>query len=101
MRATINPETGGVDVSVVPYHTTLDAPTLEALRRDTEDLKQTYHPDGSVSVHLQGRFQNVSVARIDENGKLLICSEDANQIDGIIDGRSAARPAARQTPEAK
>lgn len=33
-----------------------------------EGLEQVAHPDGSVSVDLQDRFQNVTVARVNEDG---------------------------------
>lgn len=105
LRAKINPETGRVEVSTVPSNTpatvSLDAATAEALRRDTKGLKQTFHPDGSVSVHLQGRFQNVSVARIDENGKVVICTEDADHVNGVIEGRALGKPVEGQAPEVR
>jgi hypothetical protein len=105
LRATINPETGRVEVSTVGSNAlatvSLDAATTEALRRDTEGLKQTFHPDGSVSVNLEGRFQNVSVARIDENGKVVICTEDADHVNGVIEGRAVGKPVEGQAPEVR
>jgi hypothetical protein len=105
LRATINPETGRVEVSTIPSGAlatvSLDAATAEALRRDTEGLKQTFHPNGSVSSHLQGRFQNVSVARIDENGKVVICTEDADHVSGVIEGRPVGKPVEGQAPEVR
>ena len=71
LRATINPETGEVEVGVATSSAPLDPETANALRRDSEGLKEVVHPDGSVSVNLEGRFQSVSVAHIDENGKLV------------------------------
>ena len=79
----------------------MDAETQNALRRDTEGLKKTYHPDGAVSIHLQGRFQNVSVARIGKDGKLVICSENADQIDGILQERHVEIPATHQNLEVR
>ena len=38
------------------------------LNRSTEGLVQVQHPDGSVSADLQGRFQNVAVARVNKDG---------------------------------
>jgi hypothetical protein len=40
------------------------------LNQSTEGLVQVTHADGSVSMDLEGRFQNVMVARIDEDGTL-------------------------------
>jgi len=101
LRARINPETGRVEVSTIPAAAVLDPETANALRRDTEGLKQTIHPSGAVSVNLQGRFQNVSVARLHGDGKLVICSEDAEQVEGIAQGRPVATPMVDQTPEVR
>lgn len=105
LRAVINPETGQVEVTTLPsntpFNTTLDAATQRALRRDTEGLVPVIHPDGAVEVNLQGRFQNVSVARIDENGKLVICSEEKDKVHGILTGRSTATQTQLQTPEVR
>lgn len=40
------------------------------LNRSTEGLVQVQHPDGSVSVDLQGRFQDVTVARVNKDGSV-------------------------------
>jgi len=40
------------------------------LNRSTEGLVEVKHPDGSVSMDLDGRFQNVMVARRNEDGSL-------------------------------
>jgi hypothetical protein len=99
LRATINPETGQIEVTAAPSKTMLDAETQQALRRDTEGVQQTFHANGAVSVNLQGRFQSVSVARIDENGKLVVCTEDADQVEGITQGNPFGEPVAGQIPE--
>ena len=38
------------------------------LNRSSEGLVEEHHNDGSVSVDLQGRFQNVTVARVNKDG---------------------------------
>ena len=40
------------------------------VNQSTDGLEPVRHTDGSVSIDLQGRFQNVAVAKLDENGKL-------------------------------
>jgi hypothetical protein len=40
------------------------------LSQSDEGLKQVQHPDGSVSMNLEGRFQNVSVAQKNEDGSI-------------------------------
>jgi len=38
------------------------------LNKSTDGLEQVHHQDGSISMDLQGRFQNVTVARVNEDG---------------------------------
>jgi len=38
------------------------------LNKSTDDLVEAQHEDGSVSMDLKGRFQNVTVARVNEDG---------------------------------
>ena len=40
------------------------------LNRSSEGLVEQKHADGSVSMDLQGRFQNVTVARVNEDGSV-------------------------------
>jgi len=81
MRAYLDPETGELVVGVLPAsEIELDADTQNALRRDTEGLKIVQHADGSVSMDLDGRFQNVSVARIDENGVVTVCDDNVENV---------------------
>ena len=44
----------------------------EALRenKSTDGLVQTQHPDGTVSIDLQGRFQNVMLAKKNDDGSV-------------------------------
>lgn len=83
LRASIDPETGDLVVGHQPA-SKADSPELqEMLSRSTDGLVRVLHPDGSISVHLQGRFQSASVARIDSNGKLhTSCVDNADHADG-------------------
>jgi hypothetical protein len=42
----------------------------DLVNQSDEGLKQVQHPDGSVSVNLEGRFQNVSVAQKNPDGTI-------------------------------
>lgn len=93
MRAYINPETGALDIGVAPVSSlTIDANTQQALRRDDSGLVEVYHPDGAVSIDLQGRFQNVAVARIGEDGKVRVtgCADDEARLQHALQGQAAA-----------
>jgi hypothetical protein len=86
MRAYLNPETGQLEVrKALLSEFELDAETREALRRDTEGLVMQHHPDGSVSVNLKGRFQNATIAHIDENGVMTICTDHAHHAQHALD----------------
>lgn len=96
MRAYLNPETGQLEMRRVSVsELELDVETREALRRDSEGLVMKHHPDGSVSVNLQGRFQNVAIAHIDECGVTTICTDHAQHTQHSLDERTATD----QTPE--
>lgn len=85
LRATLNPETGRLDIGARGATLVLDPETREALRRDNEGLVEIYHPNGAVSVHLQGRFQHASVARIGKDGKVSICAEDTSAVTSMLE----------------
>jgi hypothetical protein len=48
----------------------LAAGMKELVNQSTDGLVEVKHEDGSVSVDLQGRFQNVTVARINKDGSV-------------------------------
>lgn len=90
LRATIDPETGALEVGTAPVSAReLDAAAQNALRRDTEGLIEERHPDGSVSVNLQGRFQSVSVVHRDENGTVTVCTDHESHAERVLEGRAA------------
>ena len=48
----------------------LAAAIKQLANQSTDGLQSVRHADGSVSMDLQGRFQNIAVAKLDEDGKL-------------------------------
>jgi hypothetical protein len=83
-RAAIDPETGDLVTGVgAPSHSgdqakARDVELANMLSRSDEGLEAVSYPDGRVSVHLNGRFMNASLARIDAQGKLeTLCTEHA------------------------
>jgi hypothetical protein len=101
LLATIIPETGQIEATGAPPQMILDTRTRQALRRDTEGLRQTYHANGAVSVNLQGRFRSVSVARIDETGKLVVCTDGDTQAEKITQVPPIGKPVPGRTQEVK
>lgn len=49
----------------------------QSVNRSTEGLVEVQHADGSVTVDLEGRFQNVTMAKIDEDGNLVQACVDS------------------------
>ena len=98
MMAYVDPETGSISMAPVPNNELeFDADTQNALRRDTEGLEIIRHADGSESIDLQGRFQNVSTVRIDENGKAVVCTDNVVAAEKAL---TVAQPTTT-TPEVK
>jgi hypothetical protein len=58
----------------------LDSDLANTLRHDDEGLVQVTHPNGAVSLDLQGRYGDVSVVRIDENGKAAYCIDSEESL---------------------
>lgn len=62
--------TPGADVARPSTAEIMENPILRnALSRSSEGLVTRRAPDGTVSIDLQGRFQNVSMVRIDASGE--------------------------------
>jgi hypothetical protein len=58
----------------------------QLVNQSTEGLEQVHHEDGSVSMDLKGRFQNVTVARINEDGTVTESCVDNPQAAGAFFG---------------
>jgi len=72
LRIQIDPETGDIipltDANLSKAE--LDQQMRARLNRSTDGLRQIQHPDGRVSMDLEGRFQSLSVATVDSNGQV-------------------------------
>ena len=56
------------------------------VNQSTEGLEQVQHADGSVSMDLEDRFQNVTVARVNEDGSVSQSCVDNPQAAGAFFG---------------
>jgi hypothetical protein len=56
------------------------------VNQSTEGLEQVQHEDGSVSMDLKGRFQNVTVARVNDDGSISQSCVDNPQAAGAFFG---------------
>ncbi len=66
----VDPQTGQIKPLSAQEQKELADGLKVVLNRSTEGLVEVQHEDGSASMDLQGRFQNVEVARINEDGTL-------------------------------
>ncbi len=111
------PALGGMVVGIDPETGKLGMPTQEQLEElsglgqpevdhSSEGLVEVHHPDGSVSVDLQGRFQEFATVRIGPGGKLIFqCVDGAENAeravmeaaeDGSPGGAAGPAPAAEE-----
>ena len=56
------------------------------VNQSTEGLEQVQHEDGSVSMDLKGRFQNVTVARVNQDGSVSESCVDSPEAAGAFFG---------------
>jgi len=93
MRISLDPETGewvtgstaNTEGDVAPTVDQKSVDLAHMLSRSTEGLTKVHHPDGRVSVHLEGRFMSASVARIGDDGKVeTLCSEDLTEAKDFL-----------------
>lgn len=89
MIATIDSETGELEVGSRPLSLPLTPELQNAMSRSAEGLIETVHPDGSVSIDLQGRFQSVSVVHLGEHGPDVTCSDHEHHVTNALTRPSA------------
>lgn len=66
----VDPKTGRMQELTPEEAQKMAAGLKQMINQSTEGLVQVQHPDGSVSMDLEGRFQNVTVARVNKDGTL-------------------------------
>ena len=95
MRAVIDPETGtlatGTEAQRLLSDKAMDEELRQMLNRSSEGLVFVEHPDGRVSVDLQGRFMNAAVAKVGQDGRLeQTCVQNVEEAEVFLDGEVAA-----------
>ena len=73
------------------------------LNRSTDGLTVVQHANGAKSVDLQGRFQSISVAKVDSDGKVAErCVTSLREADAIVNGvgKSTRKTNHRAAPKA-
>jgi len=85
----VDPETGQLGMPTAGQMAELSPREQSMISRSGAGLVQVHHPDGSVSIDLQGRFQELVIARIGTDGK---------PVYGCLDDAKALRRALRTRP---
>src|SRR5438093_11080486 len=104
-HAAERPAVGGMVIGIAPETGELGVPTREQwnelsdlerqrLEHSSAGLVEVHHPDGSVSVDLQGRFQEYETVRVGPDGKLIY-----QCVDGEENARRAVAAPAPSAPE--
>jgi len=72
---------------------TLDPEMENLLRHDSEGLNQTTRPDGTVFLDTAGRYGDVMVMRVGENGRQTVCvNSDKAFVNSMTDTKTPTGP---------
>ena len=88
----VDGQTGQIKALTPEEAQRLAAGLKQMINQSTEGLEQVHHADGSVSMDLEGRFQNVSVAKVNEDGSITQSCVDNPEAAGAFFGIEAAPP---------
>ena len=92
----VDPETGRLGPPTPEQRAALGLTEFDALNRSSEGLVEVHHPDGSVSIDLQGRFQEFAVVHMDPAGKPVVeCLDDRAAVERAL---KQAAPAPAKPP---
>lgn len=104
----LNPQKGQVRPLTQEEAQKLADGIKELVNQSSDGLQSARHADGSVSIDLQGRFQNIAVAKIDEDGKVTQSCIDNREsaaaffeIDPELVGVKNVRPSTNNTAPLK
>ena len=90
LRVQMDPETGEFVPVTGLDKAELDRQMKQQLNRSTDGLQEVHHPDGRVSVDLEGRFQSLSVATTDSAGNVRTgCVSTTSELDQFMNADDA------------
>jgi IMP dehydrogenase/GMP reductase len=85
-KVLVDPQTGRVQ-DLTPEEAQRLARGLKGMvNKSSADLEEVHHKDGSASLNLEGRFQSVTVAKVDEDGNLVTSCVDTPRAAGAFFG---------------
>ncbi len=87
---TIDPSTGRLRAPSPQEAQALAAGLQEMLSQSADGLDVVQHPDGTLSVDLQDRFQDVAVAKVNPDGSIALgCVSDPKSAEDFMKSRTA------------
>jgi hypothetical protein len=103
----VNSQTGQIQALTPEEAQKIAAGLKQMVNQSTEGLVQVQNADGSVSMDLKGRFQNVTVARVNKDGSVSESCVDNPQAAGdffgidpkLIENQSNDRAVVNQRPQ--
>ncbi len=101
LRTEVDPATDDPSIDHAHERAPLAPQLADMLSRSTEGLTVEFREDGSKSVDLQGRFASVSLARMDESGKLEhMCVTRSSQARDVLCDHASHRASHRASHQA-
>lgn len=97
----VNSQTGQIKALTPEEAQKLAAGLKQMVNQSTEGLVQVRHSDGSVSMDLEGRFQNVTVARVNKDGTFSQSCVDNPQAAGAFFGINPQLIVNQSSPKAE
>lgn len=77
----------------------LDDKTAASMDRSAKGLQQHTMPDGTVHMHLDGRFRHATVARVNDSGQIqMLCTGDVAQAEQFLLGETQSPEPKRTAP---
>ena len=82
----VDPQTGQMQELTPEEAQKMAAGLKQMVNQSSDGLVQVKHPDGSVSMDLEGHFQNVTVARVNKDGSVTQSCVDNPEAAGAFFG---------------
>jgi hypothetical protein len=93
-QAAVDPKTGKLRQPTADEVRDLTQSLQPALSQSSEGLVEVRHPDGSVSVDLQGRFQDAVLAKVNPDGSVeQHCVTTVKEAEAFLTAKPVAKPA--------
>jgi len=91
LRVQLDAETGAIVPVTTASKRELAQQMARMLNRSAAGLQEVRHADGGIAMDLQGRFQSLSVATTDPDGRVRTgCVTNVRELDDFMNGTAGA-----------